>query len=687
MYERLASIVTASPVDAIGSFYLEDIALCATWYESHEEDAGITERFSELKQAFDHWVRDAVAPRTDTEGFRQQPLIRELIGELTEGHVSRLERDELDLLYFTVAFARRSGKLDIFRRVLSCTAPYMNSIERVRKKKSLIPGCPNLGNRYAVVDASDLQAAELRDVKTFGGLTLPIRGPIYVREGGLKIMSDIPAGCTVAVDKGSCCVRGNVEGILAATESIDITDNISGVAISRCSSIGAKVLLDQSTLVSKEDTVRSVSSEGPKLAYAARKITIRGDAIGGRYFARKVEIGGDMVGGDLYSTERATARSFITTDGRPLRVCLLRGLSCKDYGEVLSTESNKLLNTAMKLRQRLNHLEGLGELAEQEADDLAGNILMYVLGEGDSKDRINKIQKRRRRLSFLDRLLAGIRALVMAAEDRINNCEPAEDGASGEDMATLDELRQELTSLSNEGSIEPELHEHKEDIIYLGRKLQRRGIVRMGLEQVLDRLLMKDAIIREWADTLASELLKEELEIERVIGRAALLERARAECSRVEVLMQLVAASRKRPTSDIFKQRLNDRQVKLLQRTMENRNSRASSYHVTCRDVQHRIEEVRKKMWTDYKVSLPNHLLQGWAVGGAQIEGRFSADVLICPWRHLMDDPGGSAKILVITGANEAELPAVRAFHRTEQSTVEEIAPNTSEEEPISISI
>ncbi len=689
MYENLASFAMAMPQEQISSLYLEDIALCATWYESHQENSEIAETYSSLRQVFDHWVRDVSPPKTDSEGYRQQPLIRDLLGELAEGHVARLERDELDLIYYAVGFARRSGKLDIFRRVLSCSAPYMNSIEQERRQKNVEADCPNLGKRLTVATLADIKSAEPRDVRTFGGLSIPIRGPVYIREGNLKVLSGIPADCTVVVDKGSCCVRGAVDGNLATTESCDILENISGVVIARRGGVNAKDILNHATVISKEDSVRAVSAEAPKIVFAAREINISGNATGGRYFSRLITFGGDVSGGELYATERATAQHFITTEERPLRVCLLRGLSCKDYGEVLTQESGTLLNSAMKLRQRLNHMEELTDIAEREADDYAGNILMYVLGEGDTKERIQHIQRRRRRLSVLDRLASGIRALVIAAEDRINRFSGGieENGAPGDDQATLDDLRRELTTLANEGSIDPEIYELKEEVVYLGRKLQRRGMLIQGLEQVLDRLLERGDHIGTLIETLSKQLEQEENLIEQAMSRAALLERARAECSRVEMLKQLSMAARKLNTNDVFKQRLNDRQVKILQRTMETRMSRMAAYRATSREIHDRVEDIREKLWTEYMVSLPDHVLRGWAVGGARIDGNFSADVFVCPWRHFMDDPSTGGKSCVTTEYARDGSPKKFVLVRTERSTIEDLTPPETEVRPSGINV
>lgn len=677
MYETLAKHIMGLPREQIGDLHLEEIALCAAWFESQQGIAEKEEQYAILRQVFDTWVNDVREPRSDTMGYRQQPLTRTLVKELSAGNVLRLERDELDFLYFAIGLARRSGKIDLFRRTMSCIAPHTKDIEHARKNKPVLPGCPSLAKRLYVVFPADLKAAESRDVRTFGGLNLPIRGPVYMREGDLMIMGDVPPDCTVVVDKGSCYIRGDMQGHVATTMGCDIVGNISGVVVARRGAVGARDILNQSTVISKEDSVRAMAAESPRLVFASREIQISNNAIGGHYFGRKVTVGGDFVGGEIFATEWAEAANFVCTEERGISICLLRGLSCQDYGEVLTLESGRLLNSAMKLRQRLANVEELIEITEREADNLAGNILMYILGEESTQEQVHIVEKRRRKLSFIERLLSGTKSVMAAAEDRLNLMASMKGGlaeaagSSAEEQANLDDLRRELTALSNEGSIDTDLQADKEEILYLGRKLQRKGLAPQGVEQVLGRLMVKCDEIQEKFDTLSQIINREEQEIERAMGRAALLERAKAECSRVEMLRQLMAAARKRPDADLFKMRANDRYVKLLLRTMEIRMSRVAGYLSTCREVAGRIEEIRERLWSEYMVSLPDHVLQGWAVGGARLRGCFTPGVIICAWRHLLEEEKGMGKSRVVTRPSETGIPMRVTYVRTEKSTIE----------------
>jgi hypothetical protein len=148
------------------------------------------------------------------------------------------------------------------------------------------------------------------------------------------------------------------------------------------------------------------------------------------------------------------------------------------------------------------------------------------------------------------------------------------------------------------------------------------------------------------------------------------------------MLRQLLAAARKRPDADLFKMRANDRYVKVLLRTMEIRMSRVTGYLSTCREIAARIEELRERLWSEYMVSLPDHVLQGWAVGGARIRGCFTPGIVICAWRHLLDEEKGMGRSRIVTKPWENNIPARQTYLRTEKSTIEALG----EPEPLMIS-
>ncbi|MBI2425581.1 MAG: hypothetical protein HYV27_22340 [Candidatus Hydrogenedentes bacterium] len=643
MYDKLVQTVIDLPAEGLARVNLEEISLCATWYDSYRDDAGVRESYAKLRQVLDAWARHVEPPPQDTEGQRQQPLLRDLIQELIQDRLEYFTRDELDFLYFMVGLARRCGQEHLFDRPLSCVDPYLPTITERREELELVPGVPSLWARMAIYIPADLAAAESKDVSIFAGLDYPIRGPVLSHSGNAKIFGTISESATVVVDGGYCNVRGDMLGNLAVTGDCEIEGNLSGLAVSRRGSIRAHGLINNCTVIAKEQSVLAMSAEGPRLIFAAKDISLRETMTGGRYIANRIKVGGDVTGGRIQAAEVVEAGTFRQTPEMPLSIVLRRGLHCQDYGEILPPDARMLMMSAMKLRQRLLNIEELMDITVRESDDIAGSVLIFILGEHDVSDGLRQIEVKRQEIAFYQRLETGIRALAGAAEDRINLMSGAEEEDLGpnygrEERNLLEDLRKELMALSNEGALSILLHNEREDVLHLGRKLQSRSLGQQGILQVLHRLQEKSATIEETRLILQRLVDTEETQLERAMGKAKILERAKAERARAELLNQLLQAGRVRMASLEFKRRASDRYVNLMRRTIENRASRVSGYRTTILELEDRIQQVRDKLWEGFRVSLPEHVMRGWAMDGARAVGAFEDGILICAWKHLVDE-------------------------------------------------
>ncbi|MBI3119271.1 MAG: hypothetical protein HYZ00_11325 [Candidatus Hydrogenedentes bacterium] len=673
--EKLLTHVLALPVNDLAQVRLEDITLCAAWYYSQQQDAEIVAKYQGLRQHLDLWVTHVAPSPIKTEGHRQQPLLRALIREAIQGRIEEMAREEADFLYFAYDLALRSGREDIFERPLSCLKPFLRELERRRETVALAPGLPAITARITFCFTDELQRAEQRDVKIFAGINVPVRGPVLMLRGDVKLMGNIPAECALVVEAGSCYVSGTVLGKLAATNSCDVFDNVSGVIVARRGNVCTRNLLNQATAISKEGNVLCYGAETPRLVFACNDIEVTTSVIGGRFLCRRMKVGEDVDGGTIQATEKVEAHCFRQSPNRPLYIVLRRGLTCQDYGEVLTQEAAKMLSNAIKLRQRITNLEDLLQITERESDQYAGNILLYLLGEeAGLEDRLQQIQQMRRRVAFYERLRAGVRAITLAAEDRLAPEQPDEeateemDVAAGEEATPLEQLRRELMLLAAEGAIDRDLHELREEVLSSGRRLQRRGMSREGVLQVMTRLLAKDEEISGKADALERQASAMEAVLEHSIERAAIIERAKAECARVEVLDQLLLAARKRRGKEALLRRANERSIKLVRRNIENRVSRSAEYHATINDFQGRIRKIREKLWEIHQVSLPNTVLEGLATAGATVTGRFDAGVWVCAWQHLIEYGRANDKGMIVSINTGDE---VVSYTRTEKGTIE----------------
>jgi len=671
MIESLVKKLCTIPDEALVQQSLEDMALATVWLDSYLESDPLTVApYKQLHERLDTWVTQVQPPPDDTEGVRQQPLLRMLLNEAVRGKASAFSHEELDFLFFAHGMATRAGKPDLFGRTLECLEPHIEAIAAARAKGTTEPGLPKLHERIGVFSADDIRKAESRDIKVFAGLDFPVRGPVLIHRGDAKIIDLIPPGTAVVVESGSAYVGGSVDGLLAATETCEILGNISGVAVARRGTIRCRAVLNQATAVSKEGSVACHSAEDPRLIFGCKEVLVRTAAYGGRYLGRDVIVHGEMLSGEVQATQEARAGAYRMNEERKTAVVLRRSLTCADYGEVLLMEAGRMVNAALKLSQRRANIENLLAITTREADEFAGNVLLFLLGDDDSSKRLEEIQELRRRASFLDRLTAAIKGLIQVLEDRLAAANGKSGGEpTGDERSILEQLQRELLQVSAEGSLDPSLFKHKEDVLHLGRKMQGRHLEPGHLVEMLYKLVEKNDALVEMREPIEEVVNKRESSLEQHMERKAILERAKAERRRVAVLEQLTAVgrSRGRAAGPKFQQRINDRYIKLMRRNIEHRLTRLNEYRGTIEETNARIQEIRDRLWETFQVSLPDHVLEGWTREGAHCTGRFDEGVWICAWPYLVTEGRQGAHGLVVVPSSEDETVT---YQRTPQGQI-----------------
>lgn len=645
MFESLVQYVGALPEERVETLFLEDAAITAVWCDGFQGEEEKQELCSAASATIETWLQQAAPREVETEGRRQQPLLRALISELNDGRLDQLLRDELDVLFLTWTLIQRSAHRSAFVRPLECLKPYIAGIQKRRESLEPAPGLANVGSRLAIYTANDLRQAPQRDVKVFAGIDLPVRGPVMMHRGNAKLIEGVPLGCATAVEEGDCWVNGMLLGNLAVTGHCEVLENISGALIARRGDIRAANVLNMSTVISKEGNVFFVSAQEPKVVYAGGELHIREAAVNGLYIAPKITCGIEFFGGEVQVSESVEAGLFRRTDQRPLAIILRRAFTCQDYGEVLPMEASRMLANAMKLRQRLTHLRHNLMVVDREVDEAAGGILIYLLGQEGLTDQMQRIQRLRIRAAFVDRLNMGIDAFTAIIEDRLQTALLNVEGGTGpgEVQEILDELQRELMHLAAEGTIDRDLFEDREIVVELGRRLIRRTVTRPEVVETMRLLLETQDMLKEKRQALGEEIVLKESSLRDAKERASILARAKAAGSRKEVLDRVLAAGRGPGGSEAFRRRSNERYVKLMQRNIENKLGRAGEHRQRVAEVEGRIRKIREKLWDEHMVSLSDRVLAEIPETGVTAEGRFNEGVRLCAWRHLADSNAAAA--------------------------------------------
>lgn len=674
MFDPLVKFVLGLSEERLAAISLEDMTLCALWCDSYRENSERRPEYDALRAILDTWTECAAPPAEPSEGYRQQPLLRELIELVAQGGIPHMTRDETDFLVFAWGLAQRAKNPDLRERPMARLVPVIHLLEERREKLDPAPGLPSLSKRIAVVSAEVLKQAEAHDQRTFAGLDVPVRGPMFTHRGNLKIVESIPDDCTVLVEDGHCTVSGDVHGRLCATHSCEVLANISGMVVSLRGDVRLRNAVGQCTVVAKEGSVRCVGAQEPRLVFASRHLFIRENATLGTYIATNITIKEDAIGAELHVSGTLEARCCRNTPGRSTYVVLRTSLSCNDYGEVLSADSTRLLTASMKLRQRMLMLGAFQGMNEREADDYAGNVLLFLLGEDKTTDQVEKVQRLRAKNAYLERMETTLRSLIMAIEDRLSLGGEDHDPDSPfspfgpEERAMVDEMQQDLMALAAESPIERTMFEQREEILSLIWQMFRKLLTRKKILDTLQKMLARASDIAETRQKVLELIQLREAMLEKTMTRLAILQRAKEECARVEVLQQLIAASRGRDDMANFRDRCSNRYVKLMQRNVETRRTRVTDYRTAIVGLQEKLRKNRGKLWSEYQISLPEHFLEGDTGACATVVSAFESGVQLLAWKHLLES---SFRIesgrRMMEDSGEERL----AFRRTRKGSIE----------------
>lgn len=655
MFESLANYVVSLSEEQLTELALEDMALCLAWHDSLRETPEKQAPFKPLLEKAEQWAQVAQPPPRNTEGHRQQPLLRELIGAVQHQGIENLKLDEADFLYFVWTLVQQAGEPPFLRRLAGVLRPFLPMWERRREGVlELSPGLPSIAERMMVFTPEDLRIASARDIPNFGGIA-PYRGPVLVHQGNAKILGGVPEGSAVNIEGGYCCVTGLVIGMAAATGNCEVRDNVSGVVVSHKENVHCATLLDQCTAIAKEGEVVCISAENPRIVFGGTGVRVRDNSLGGVIMGPEVEVGGEVVGGELSATGTVTAARLRSPDERPLAVVLRRMFSCRDYGEILNADASRMLSSLTKLRQRRTNIARMEEICEREADEFAGNVLFYLFGESDTSHRIQEIEKLRGRLAFINRLKAGGELFASAAEEQLSM--PITQGSDADakavpaaivDRDMIEELRRELMNLAQEARIDRDLYNIQEEVIQEGSRLQRVNRPRADITTTLQKLSEQVWTLEGKAGELQTRIAKREKALESALGRGAILERAKQSRTRVAVVDQLLEAGRSQKDSEALRRRVKDRYVSLMRRNIQNRISSVSAHRMACMEVEEKMDRLRKKLWVEYQVSIPP-VDDAGPGPGAEVTGRFGDGVRICAWRHLADQRETDAPGLCVT--------------------------------------
>lgn len=672
MFSVLFEYVTGASPELIETLGIEDIAICASWYDSLADTPDERKRYAALPDAVGHWMKHSKPPGVpDTEGTRRQPLLRTILQRLEISGIGALNRNELDILYAVRDITSRIESPGRFERIRQMIEKRCKLLDARRKALPQRPGLVDIEDMLHFVTAANIERARPRSVRSFAGVELPDRGPVYWHTGDVKVLDHVPDDCMLVVENGLCCVNGYVLGRVAATKDCDIQENIAGVVIVRDGDIHARNVINNAFVVSKWGSAYVRRAENPELFYAGVRIKIREDAIMGTYASPIIEVGGEIKGGEFSVSKKISARLFRQSESRRLNIGLRRKISCENYGQLLEPQASRLLASLTRLGQRRNNLNTMIGLTENECEHLARNAIVFLFGGEGIEKHIKEKSAAQKRLAFLDRLLAGIDALSFTTEEKISREEASH---AGEDLVhneiedfTFDDVERELQHVETDEEADSPLAGERGELLHVAKALAQGPSTKSILPTMLVRLREKKGNWAREREAVIREIEEREIALQRAVGSTKILEKGYEESNKVEVLHKLIAEARGRPSSDSLFRRSRTNFVQLMLRSIDKRRQRQGTHGDALRHVENAIQDTSKKLREQYYISPP--ALAGDPESAPRAEGRFEFGVKLCTDPCLLTEEFAPAGSVISTRDSDS---AVKSYVRQGDIIAEE---------------
>ena len=472
MFERLAEWVASWPDDKVAALLLQDMALCRAWAHSCRQESEKEALRAALVPRVRYWQGCRVTHTEETAGRRHQLLLRNAIELLKTGELDRLDGDQAELLIAAHDIVTECVDPAGLGRPLRLIGPHVQRLKAMAAMKQPSAGLAVSARRLQYVSEEDIKNAPVRETRLLAGIELPGRGPVMTVPSHVRILGDVPDGCTVVVEGSShCLVDGYVMGRVLCKTHCEVRGNIAGAVIALKGAIRARGVVNNATVVAKLGSVHISSAQGPRLIFGGTAIKVAHGTMLGHYITREMMVGQDARGGRIEVSQQVRARRFGHLGGTHLDIVLRSSLSSEDFGEVTGKELKKLLSEAYRLRRQMRNFETIATIAQREAEHAARSVLLFLFGGSATQKRIEGLTGMQARLNLIGRMVTNLAASITHAE-------------AGFD-ALLAAGAPELLPLDPDEPLEPELEKQRQEVLRLQKALGQRLKDRREKSQVI----------------------------------------------------------------------------------------------------------------------------------------------------------------------------------------------------------
>ncbi|MCH7959515.1 MAG: hypothetical protein IID08_05270 [Candidatus Hydrogenedentes bacterium] len=670
MFENLVEYASKSSPEEIAHIEIEEMAIISAWYHSYEGNSERQERYPGIPDAIQHWIGNVKKDDRITEGRRLQPLLRHILDQIVLYGTEHVHRSELDILLEAYNLLCKVADKELFARLALFFEPKIDSIKAQRNSLPVTPGLVGVGRRLTIITPEDITTARPRSVRSFAGVKMSLRGPVYQGSGDVKVMGMVPDDCMLVVDEGTCLVNGYVLGHVAASHGCEVRDNIAGVVIVRDGDIRGRNVLTNAFVVSKWGSIHVRKSENPKLLFGGKEIQIRESAQHGSYASPEILVAEEATGGEYSISAQLTADKFQATDTRKLVIALRRKISCEDYGGLVDPEATRLLSLITKVRRRRDNTRDMIALAEIEVEHFASSALISLAGGEDIRTQIEDINCSQSRIALLNRLIAAVDTMSVTVEEQLDalhdpDCAAASQATTKQSIANIQDLQAELRRTEDEGA-DADLLEEGAELARIAKELSSQNSDAPVPAKTLFLLWEKKAGWLLDREELSVNTTRKASEIEKLLGDSEILSARGEELSDMKLLSRLLEVAYKRQAGDRLFDRANTTFVRLMLRSIESRKLRVRDYTKTLEVLEKELKTEYTRLERECHMPPPPELDQN--PFPPTVTGKFGKDVTICIDRFLLDEKERPPRSVLQT---EASGSATMRYARENDKIVE----------------
>ncbi len=665
MLKRLIDFVASPPPGNALKLTLQDMALCALWVETQSRRAELDAAGQAVAKVVRDWTAAPDTPDLNTSGRRHQLLLRDLIALVQSHGVEVLMGEEVAFLTTVLSMARNVGAHAVTVRAATLLEPHAAALDARRAAREPTPGLATLERRIQYVTERDLLAAETAFIRLLAGIELPCRGPVFKASTNLRVLGDVPDGCTVVVENdGCCCVDGYLMGRVLSRRLCEIRHNISGVAIVLTGHIRARGVINNAVAISKMGSVTCVNAQGPKLIFAGQSIVVEDTALMGRLITRQLHVGRDVRGSRLEISGEATAQYFRHLGMSNVSIVLRRELSCADFGEVTGAELNQLLSRAYGLRRHARNFSHLASAARREADHSAQSVLMFLFGGGEVQKRLESLLRSQRRHAFISHVVLNLRNMLNDAREEL--FQPAATG--DENVATAVPTASAVVSALNELD-DDDLKAAEAEAATLESSLRSKALDRRQRSLLMETAHQKLTAMMTLQAQMADQVLQEERAMQNMEKYEQILAGGGKHATKIDVLNRILPALKNQPPDGPIGKRLRSSFSVLALRNVDRAVRRAGEFEEKATENLGNFRAVSEQLGKDYQIRiLENPEDDGNA---ARVTGRFESGSRIYMDEYIENIAGASPDALIITPNDDAIHTYLRSGAGTRFHTAE----------------